>query len=214
MVAAVDRFVFYDDVNFIKNGWINRNRLFLAGDVRYITVPLSGASSFLKINEVVVQPGDVWRKKIIESMRQSYSKAPYFNDVKSLVSEVLLLEENKIANLAKASIVAVCNYLGLDTQFVMTSTIYENTNLNSAARVIDICRQEKADDYYNLPGGKELYDESLFKSNGIDLYFVESHLKKYQQFTADFHPGLSIIDVLMFNDREAARNMLVTKAII
>ncbi|NDP61897.1 WbqC family protein [Polaromonas sp.] len=213
LVAAVDKFVFYDDVNFIKNGWINRNRLFLAGDVRYITVPLSGASSFLKINEVGVQPGDIWRRKIIESMRQSYSKAPYFNNIKTLVSEILFLEENKIANLAKASIVAVCNYLDLDTQFVFTSTTYENKYLNSAARIIDICRQEKADSYFNLSGGKELYDESLFKSNGIDLYFMESQLKKYQQFSEEFQPGLSIIDVLMFNDINAVREMVIANNI-
>ena len=55
LIAAVDKFVFYDDVNFIKNGWINRNRLLISGKVNYITIPLSGASSFLKINQVLVQ---------------------------------------------------------------------------------------------------------------------------------------------------------------
>src|ERR1043165_6867498 len=89
LAAAVDRFVFYDDVKFIKNGWINRNRLFLSGDVRYFTVPLLGASSTSSIAQVGVQPGEVWRRKILESIAQSYVQAPQLVPVMAVVSEVL-----------------------------------------------------------------------------------------------------------------------------
>lgn len=211
LMAAVDKFVFYDDVNFIKNGWINRNRLFLAGDVRYITIPLTSASSFLKINQIVVQSSDVWRKKISESIRHSYSKAPYFPSINNIICDVLSSGENKISNLAKNSVIAIADYLGLKTRFVMSSALYKNENLNGVARVLDICHEEKANQYYNLPGGKDLYDEKLFKLNGMDLCFIRPELKGYRQFSTDFHPGLSIIDVLMFNDRDIVREMLNTK---
>jgi hypothetical protein len=211
LIAVVDKFVFYDDVNFIKNGWINRNRLFLASDVRYFTVPLLGASPFKKINEVAVVPGNVWQKRIIDTVRQSYSKAPFFKEVNSLVSEIIFLNENKIGNLAKTSVMAVCNYLDINTQFVMTSAAYENSDMSGAARIIDICHREKSQLYFNLSGGKNLYSKDSFESENIELNFVGNEPIRYQQLSNEFHSGLSIIDVLMFNDKKTVSEMLRPK---
>lgn len=212
LVAAVDKFVFYDDVNFIKNGWINRNRLLLSGEVRYITIPLSGASSFSKINEITLQANDLWRKKISESVRHSYSKAPNFSEINNLLSDVLFSNETHISTLAKLSITAISRYLELETQFVMSSSCYENSDLNSVERVLDICRKEQTDFYYNLPGGRELYDNKLFESKGINLRFIKPSLSTYKQFSEQFHPGLSILDVLMFNDKSTVQEMLKAEA--
>lgn len=209
LLAAVDKFVFYDDVNFIKNGWINRNRLFLAGDVRYITVPLSGASPFLKINEISVQASDAWRKRMVETIRHSYSKAPYYKDVGALVADVLFSSEDHISEIAKASVTRVAAYLGLDTEIVMSSTVYDNAHLHAAERVLDICAKEHSTDYYNPPGGKVLYDHSEFRARNIELSFIAPELKPYKQLCHTFQPGLSMIDVLMFNDAKTAKEMLV-----
>ena len=211
LAAAVDKFVFYDDVNYIKNGWINRNRLSLAGEVRYITIPLAGASSFLKINQILVQKHSLWQRKIIESVRHSYSKAPKFTDVSNLFSEVLLADECCISEIAKRSVVAVSRYLGLKTQFVMSSSRYGNAHYVGSDRVLDICQQENATNYYNLPGGKNLYNDEMFHANGITLRFIKPNLGLYRQFSGEFIPGLSIIDVLMFNDRDIARELLTTE---
>lgn len=208
LVAAVDRFVFYDDVNFIKNGWINRNRLFLAGDVRYITISLSGASPFLKIDEINIQMNDLARKKILESIRHSYSKAAHFREVNDILSEVLFSTDRHISTLAKLSVILVSKYLDLQTEFVMSSSCYKNSHLAGAGRVIEICRNEGADAYYNLPNGEGLYERSMFESNGIDLCFIQPNLIPYLNFSGKFYPGLSIIDVLMFNDKNAVREML------
>jgi hypothetical protein len=208
LIGAVDKFVFYDDVNFIKNGWVNRNRLYLAGDVRYITVPLSGASPFEKINQVAVQRGHDWRRKMLESVRHSYSKAPNFKSVNELLSAVVLADEHRIGELAKKSVIAVCRYLGLETEFVMTSAIYANESLSGSERVLDICDRETAHDYINLPGGRTLYDQETFHSRGIELHFTQPRLTPYKQFSQEFHAGLSMLDVLMFNSRAAAASML------
>jgi hypothetical protein len=211
LIAQVDKFVFYDDVNFIKNGWINRNRLCVGGTAHYVTFPLAGASPFQKINEILIQNDKVWRKKLAERIRHSYSKAPYFAAVNALVLKILMAEERSMANAAKNSITEVCDYLSLDTEFVMTSSIYNNANLSGVDRVIDICRREFADEYYNPPGGRELYDEALFKAAGMELHFIDPRLDAYPQFSAKFIPGLSIIDVLMFNDPAAVRKMFVAE---
>jgi hypothetical protein len=208
LIAAVDKFVVYDDVNFIKNGWINRNRLILAGATHYVTVPLAGASPFLKINQINVQGGDGWRRKLVESLRHSYSKAPYFAEVSTLVHEVLFSGEEKIGEIAKASLAAVCNYVGLERKFVGSSAIYGNESLSGSMRVLDICTRECATEYYNLPGGRELYSAQEFAEQNVALHFIQPKLEPYLQFTEQFQPGLSIVDVLMFNDRERVREMI------
>lgn len=213
LVAAVDKFVFYDDVNFIKNGWINRNRLLLADEVRYITVPLHGASPFLKINEVAMQGNGPWQTKMLESLRHSYRKAPHFDQINKLFSEVIFSKWLNIAEMARHSVLLIARYLQLDTDFVMSSAVYGNAHLHGAERVIDICLKEQASRYYNLPGGRHLYDETVFAGHGIDLCFLETAIVPYRQGTPVFQPGLSMLDVLMFNDVASVQAMLLGNAV-
>lgn len=207
LLNAVDKFVFYDDVNYIKGGWINRNRLFLAGAVRYITVPLAGASSFEKISKICVKTGDEWVKSMLSSVSQSYCKAPFYKPVQDLLEGVLGSHNGNIAALAKNSIIAVADYIGISTDFVHSSAIYGNQEKNGVERVIDICCIEKADEYWNLPGGRSLYSTDGFEKNGIYLKFVDVSIKPYQQNTAEFHPGLSMLDVLMYNEPSTVLTM-------
>lgn len=208
LVAAVDKFVFYDDVNFIKNGWINRNRLRLSGAVRYFTIPLSGASPSRSIAEAGIQPGPIWRRKMLASIRQSYAKAPHVSEVVELISAVLDESDTSVAEIAKRSVAAVADYLQLGTDFVWTSTEYANGRLRGETRVIDICEREGATHYYNLPGGRDLYMEASFERAGVQLCFVEPTFAEYCQGEAKFEPGLSILDALMWNKPEIVRHML------
>lgn len=209
LVGSADKFVFYDDVNFIKNGWINRNRLYLSGDVRYFTVPLSGASSNLKINEVNIQPKNIWQRKLVDTIKQSYSKAPYFKQTLDLIEDVLSLESEHISDYARQSVVKTAERLALDVDFVESSSVYGNKDLSSVSRVIDICLKERAREYLNLPGGKELYSATDFSRHDIRLEFVDTKLKRYTQFDREFVPGLSIIDVLMFNSFDASKEIII-----
>src|SRR3569623_366953 len=208
LIAAVDKFVFLDDVNFIKSGWIHRNRILIAGETRYITVPLSQASQTRKINDIAVHEETPLRRKLMGTLRQSYARAPHFSNVVGLVQEVLAANDSQISVLAERSVVAVCRYLGLNTEFVMSSAQYRNLELKGEERVLDICKKEVATDYFNLPGGRQLYDERRFREKGISLHFIKPNLQPYPQFAQEFHAGLSILDILMFNDRQTARKML------
>jgi hypothetical protein len=212
LVAAVDTFVFYDDVQFIKNGWINRNRLALGGEVRYFTVPLAGAGSSLGIRDVRTQPAARWRDKLMESLRHGYARAPHYAAVRQLVGDVLATDTTRIATLAARSVTDTARYLGLDTRFVPSSIVYDNSALKGPARVLDICVRERADHYLNLPGGRALYDPRAFDAAGVTLGFIEPELWPYRQSGADFLPGLSIIDVLMFNPADTVRARLMDVA--
>lgn len=208
LVAAVEKFVFYDDVNYIKNGWINRNRILLGDTVHYITVPLAGASPSRKINEVEVQPRDQWLRKMLEALRHAYAKAPHYARVSQLVGDVLGAATSSVATLASHSVIETSRYLGIDTDFVASSTVYGNAALNGVDRVLDICAKECAGAYVNLPGGQALYERKDFDARGIDLGFIEPNLGAYRQFDETFHPGLSIVDVLMFNSADQVKAML------
>lgn len=208
LINRVDKFIFYDDVNFIKRGWINRNRLFLAGSIRYITVPLSGASQFEKINKIHVKFDHKWIASTLDSIRQSYHRAPFYGRIHNLIETVLHAHDGTISNLSIRSVIEVLQYLGIEKDMVKSSVCYNNQEMKGSARILDICTRENAKEYWNLPGGRNLYREDEFLKEGIKLKFLEVRLEPYKQFTPDFVPGLSILDVLMFNDREKVKEMI------
>ena len=206
LIHSVDIFVFYDDVNFIKNGWINRNRILLDGASHYLTIPLQGASSFRPIHQVGFSKNP---KKNIKKIESAYSHAPYFKPVFSLLTRILNYETDNIGDYAIHSIIAVCEYLGLSKNFKKSSIEYTCTkDFGRTERLIEICNIEKCVRYHNLIGGKKLYPKDIFAEKGIDIRFIRSHESKYEQFSHVFVPSLSIIDVLMFNSIEKVNLML------
>ena len=212
LINTVDKFVIYDDVNFIKQGWINRNNILVQGKPYLFTLPLKNQSSFSKINEVFVNSTqyDSWRKKSIRTLEQSYKKAPFFKDVYDLVDNVLDVgdKEIDIATIATKSLVEISKYLEIKTEFVFSSSIYDNDELSGKTRVIDICKKENATSYINPIGGQELYDKVFFKESGLELSFIKTMPIEYNQFKNGFVPWLSIIDVLMFNSIEETKFLL------
>ncbi len=211
LVAAVDKFVIYDDVNFIKGGWINRNKLLINKKSSLFTVPLNKSSSYTLINETKINLKfyNIWKVKFLRSLEQSYKKAPYFTEVYNLIKNVLEINENDlISELAVNSIKNVIDYLQLDTEICETSENYNNKTKSGQERVLDICGIEKASQYINPIGGIELYSKKTFKENGIVLNFIKSKPIIYTQFDNDFSPWLSIIDVLMFNSVSEVNKMV------
>jgi len=198
LIHAADKFVFYDDVNFIKNGWINRNRLLLGGSPHYFTVPLSGASPFAAIKDVRFEtPGERWKRKMRATFEQAYKGAAHRDDGLRLLDTVLATPTESIADLARASVRVVLEHLGLRRDIVDTSQTYGNEALKGQDRILDICRRESATIYINLPGGRGLYDPTAFRSAGIDLRFIDVQLPPYAQGAGAFVPGLSILDAVM-----------------
>jgi len=208
LINAVDKFIFYDDVNFIKSGWINRNRILMNGKDTYFTVKLSNASPNKLINEIAINRGN---EKLIKTITQAYSKAPYFCEVISLIRDILetIVELKKISEISILSIRKVSEYLGLKTIFETSSQKYSHTkNSGRAERILSICRENNADTYINSYGGQELYDTLFFQEQGIKLYFIKNRISTYKQFKHDFVAGLSVIDVMMFNSKDQIKNNL------
>ena len=208
LIHAVDRFVFLDDVNFIRRGWINRNRWLIGGQPQYFTVPVTEGSQNSHICDLKVSTDPRWQRKLDQTIRQSYGKAAYFEPVYQLFASTVLFGMGNIGAMARASVEAVSRYLELPVQLIASSAGYGNQALKGEARIIDICRREGATSYFNLPGGRSLYQESAFLQHDVALNFIEPRLPAYPQCSAVFVPGLSILDVLMHNDPQSIRMML------
>ena len=210
LMRAVDRFIFFDDVHFIRRGWIHRNTLLVNGQPLRFSIPLAGASQHKLINETELHTVeyDAWQGKFLKTLRQSYGAAPQFASVFSLVEEVLSGPSTTIAALAIASLRAVARYLQLSTSLVVSSSLAYPRTEKGQGKILAIGEQQGASAYINLPGGAALYEPKAFAERNIRLQFIQPQPITYNQFNPPFVPNLSIIDVMMFNDLPRINHLL------
>lgn len=211
LIECADKFILYDDVNFIKGGWINRNRYLYQGQAKMFNLIMQGASPYKKINEIELQmPNSSYNphEKLLSTIKMAYKKAPMYQEVIPLIENILLFNEENLAKYIENSIRKMCEYLNIDTEILVSSNIEKTPDLTKEKRVIDICKRLGATYYINAIGGKTLYDVSNFRKNGIELRFIKMGEIKYEQFDNHFVEGLSILDVLMFNDLETIKLFL------
>ena len=211
---AVDKYVIYDDVNYIKNGWINRNNILLNGQKHLITIPLDGASSFLPINQIKTTQRFNEKEKLLKTIEAAYKKAPYFNDVFPLVHDIVMEDSCLIINALLKQFKTVAKYLDIKTELIISSTLDKNNDLKAQDKVIHICKLLGGTQYINAIGGQELYSFNDFKQNGLELSFLQTEFTPYKQFKNEFVPGLSMMDILMFNSISEVKNMLNAYSLI
>ncbi len=214
LMNAVDKFVIYDDVNFINRGWINRNRILSNGKEHLFTIPLIGASQNKLINAIDIHQDQAFFSKLIRSMTESYKKAPYYSEIFPVIEEILLNKEPNLSSFIHFSLTRIKEYLGIPTKIVKSSSVYNNEELKAQNRILDICIKEKAIHYINPIGGKEIYNQQLFENNSVELSFIKTNEIVYSQFKNDFIPGLSILDVLMFNSVDQTKSLLLKYQLI
>ncbi|MFN4145740.1 MAG: WbqC family protein [Runella sp.] len=208
LMEVADKFVVYDDVNYINKGWINRNRLLVNGKEFLFTIPIKEASQNKLINELYLETDPRWRGKLLKTIEQAYKKAPYFASSFGVVEKIINAQTDKLSDYLSNSLQKWAEWLELNTEIVPTSTVYQNTHLKAQDRILDICRQENATEYVNAIGGMALYDNDTFEQAGIQLYFQKVQPIEYTQFKNDFVPWLSIIDLMMFNDKATIQDFL------
>ncbi len=205
LIRAVDAFVVYDDVNYIVRGWINRNFILEQGNRLMITLPLQGASQNLLINEVMVSSR---QHKLLSTIRHNYAKAPYFKAVFPMLEDIFLQQEKNLARFLDYQLRRVCDYLGLAPRWHVSSSLNKDNSLRGQNKVLAICEELGAKHYINVPGGKSLYDHAAFANHGMQLFLIQPRPVSYRQFGKEFVPNLSIIDVMMFNDKDQCAALL------
>lgn len=212
LVGAVDTFVFFDDVNFINKGWINRNRILQQNEPFKFTIPLNKASQNKLINEIEISDFNKWKVDFSKLIEFNYKKAPQFEFVNGWLKDFLNAGEYRlISELTEQSVIKLAELFDLKTQFLFSTGLnYKDDNIKGGQeKILRICELLKADKYINPKNGMDIYDESLFQSKNIELKFIIMDDIKYNQYSSNsFAESLSILDVLMFNDLNTIKEFL------
>lgn len=206
LINSVDIFVIYDDIQYTKKGWFNRNRFLQNGKDVLFSIPLKKDSDYLNVGERFIS-SEFDRKKLIAQFKNAYAKAPYLKETMPLLEEIINCDETNLFKYIHNSVTKICEYLKIDTKIVISSTLDINKELKAEKKVLALCKATGATTYINAIGGIELYDKEEFAQNGIDLTFIKSNSIEYNQF-GNFVPWLSIVDVLMFNNEKEVQKML------
>lgn len=204
LVYSADSFIIYDDVTFIKQSYINRNSILINGEARRFNLPVLGASSNKFIKDLSYGSAD----KILKTIKQSYSKAPYYKNVIEIIESVFTNEERHIAKINHLSISKVFEYLGIEKNINFSSALDYDRTAERADRLIELTKIHGCGRYVNAPGGQSLYEKKHFLNRGVQLNFIETKINKYRQLSDVFIPYLSMIDIIMFCDRYEIVEML------
>lgn len=231
LIHTVDRFILYENVNYIHKEWMNRNRILIIGKGdNYFNIPISPKSVNKRIYEIEIDNSDKkWRQRILMTLRHNYLKSRYFSEVYDMVEDLICYETCSLHHFNSNSIKGVARFLDIDTEIIDENSRYlpmevklaerypskdvriiENGNSidKKTERVIAICEKENSDIYINPIGGLNLYDKKIFKDKGISLFFLKTAEISYHQFSEYFYPNLSIVDVLFCNGKEGTRSLL------
>lgn len=194
LAYAAEKFIFLDDVNYIKKGYINRNSILLNGNKFDFSVPVEKVSQNRKINEHNYINNFSDFLLLIEN---AYKKMPQFNQVMPLIEEIVLDENLNVAQKNSRSLSAVFRYLDLHREFIFSSDIDQAHKDKGQTRILTLCKKTNIDQYRNAIGGQSLYEAKAFENENIELKFTKSNTSKYDQGSQEFIGNLSIIDVLM-----------------
>lgn len=187
LINVVDKFVILDDVNFIKKGWIHRNRILVNNNDYLFTIPLNKLSQNKLIKDISIAQDRKWKVNLLKTIKLTYQKAPYFSKVYPQIVNIINFDETNLSKYIVNSLYIILKYLEIDTPIVETSSIFDKNNSKGEERIISICTKTNADEYYNLIGGDGLYSKSNFKRQGMELKFISNSSEN----------TYSIIDLLM-----------------
>lgn len=210
LMSEVDQFVIYDNIEFTKKGWINRNRFLKNGQPDSFTLPIRKDSDHLDLSERYL--ADSFNKdsqKLLRKIEGAYRKSPNFDEGIELIEKCFLFEDINLFNFVHHSIRVVKAYLEIDTEIIVSSNILCDHSLRGEQRVKAICHALDATSYINPIGGSTLYSKKDFRDDGIELAFHSSMPVEYMQFSNAFIPTLSILDVIMFNQKNDTRAFLL-----
>ncbi|MEE9569373.1 MAG: WbqC family protein [Candidatus Binatia bacterium] len=208
-----DVFVVYDDVQYDKNGWRNRNRIKTPQGPQWLTVPvLTKGRKFPLNREVEINNTISWQTKQLKSIVQNYRKAPLFQQYVDPLQAILGRNWRFLIDLNMACMQMVVNQLGLNSRIVFSSEL-KISRTGKSERLVDICRHFGADTFLEGDMGKNYIDEELFVREGIHVEYHAYRHPIYHQLHGDFLPYMSVIDLLLNHGRDSLGILTHQKAV-
>ena len=214
LINSVDKFVVYNNIQYTKRGWINRNKYLLNNKSKYFTIPVEKFSQKQSILKIKISK--IYQKeKILRQFYNAYRNAPFFNQTNKLLTRIIMFPSQNLFEYIYFSISTICKYLNIKTKIFISSNIKFNHSLKSENKVIDICKKLNGSIYINPEGGKKIYNKNNFKKFKLNLKFLHTIDFKYRQFDEKiFIPKLSIIDLLMFNSKKKVEKIITGNFIL
>lgn len=197
LMSAVDRFIIHDDVQYIKGGWINRNRFLRDGEPVIFTLPVrqGGHNRLISESHYADQLPEAL-SRILRQFDAAYRGSDHYRAVVTFLRGVAPLGERSVVTFNAFMLRVLAKTFGLRASFSLSSELGIDPRSRGQDRVIEICRRVGADCYLNPLGGRDLYDREAFARAGLHLGFIESTFLQYPQASNSFVPALSIVDVL------------------
>lgn len=192
LIYSVDKFIIFDDVNYINKGYINRNKIINREKEKFITLKIKNRSQNKKINELELFDNNI---NIFNDIKQSYIKSKNFNKYKDVIYSMICNEEKLLSLYLKKQIEAMVEILKIKTEILISSDY--NLGVLGKNKIYELCTYFKADEYINPIGGSNLYDPIKFEEKGIKLKFIQSKELKYKQNSKIFIENTSVIDFIM-----------------
>tara|TARA_B100002051_G_scaffold156526_1_gene148002 strand:+ start:1557 stop:2264 length:708 start_codon:yes stop_codon:yes gene_type:complete len=200
LINAVDKFVVYDDVEYTKKGWINRNRLLFGNEINTFSIPIRKSSDYDKIKEKFVSDDENGIRLILKNLRLidiNYNKSKYFNKIYPMLHCCFTYKSTNLFDYLHNALITIIEYLEINSKIIVSSDLNIDNQLKKEDKVISICKSLNCTTYINAIGGLDIYNSNRFNDEGISLKFLKSNNFAYNQDVNEFYDNLSIIDTLM-----------------
>jgi len=211
LIRHTDRFILFDDVQFIRHGWIERNRILKPAEGwQYVAAPLEKFEFGTRIAEVRVRNAENWKEKLLRQLEHYRKKSPYYHQAIDVVVKAIGIDTDSITELNKNILVETCQYIGIDLEIDVFSKmgLVMDEVTHAGEWALNITKALGGTEYINPTGGVDIFRPEQFAAAQIKLKFLGNNLSPYSQRRAVFEPGLSIIDVMMFKDPVQIRDLL------
>lgn len=211
LIKHSDYFIVFDTPQFIRHGWIERNRILKPKDGwQYIKVPLEKHSRDTAIKDIKIKNENNWKTRILAQLDHYKKKANYYTETVNLVKRIIDLQTDSITKLNSHALENICRYLDIDFSYEIFSEMDLNIEKPNEPDewALKISKAFNAKEYINPPGGESFFDSRKYEKENINLHFLKLNLQEYDQRRSSFIPGLSIIDIMMFNSPKQINEML------
>lgn len=205
IIAKSDVFVIYDEVQFTRRDWRNRNLIKTNDGLKWLTIPVIQDDYYQKICETIIVQGN-WKKKHKSTLQNNYGKTPYFKEYKDVFFEIYDTPLHSLSEINRLFIEKICAILAIETKIIDSREL--NLEGDKVERLVDACKKLNATKYLSGPAAKNYMTEVLFNENNIQVEWMDySNYKEYNQLNPPFEHGVSILD-LIFNEGANARSFL------
>lgn len=213
LIKYVDKWVVFDDTQYIAKGWVNRNRILhpdYEKDWQYISIPVKKHTHKIRIKDVEINDNIDWRAMLKGKLSAYRKRAPYYKETLDFIDDCLSYHTPLLSEWAVTTLRKTCGYLGIKFDYTVFSSmpIHAEKVKHAGQWALEVADHMGADEYINPYSGYSIFNEEEFNERGIELNFLRPNLQPYIQRRGRFVGGLSIIDVMMWNDKETIRNML------